>query len=113
MKIHALVMPSEMDRIIYSIKHDNEWVLVRKGRKYLEFRKGAIKARIDKKRFENFKEDNMEWEITLTEIEEYMTSTYLYCKGKKEVIRKALEKLQKEGIKIKIWNGIPLSYFFS
>jgi len=94
-KICVNVKMGEIDKVIYEAKK-GEWQLVKRGKKYLYFRKGFITAKIDKKRYENFNEENIIFEIWITVIEEFMHSTYLYCKGKKEICRGALDKIKKE-----------------
>ena len=94
-KICVDVKMEEMDKVIYEAKK-GEWQLVERGKKYLYFRKGFITAKIDKKRYENFNEDSITFEIWITVIEEFLHSTYLYCKGEKEICKRALDKIKRE-----------------
>jgi len=94
-KVCITVKMEEIDSVIYEAKR-GEWQLVKKGRKYLYFKKGFFNAKINKKRYENFSEDRATFEIWISEISEFMHSTYLYCKGNKKICKDALNEMRQK-----------------
>jgi len=105
MTIYVLVTPkNDLDRAVYSIKNGDGWKLIKEGWKYLEFEREGIKVRVEKNEFENFNINNINWKLRITEIEEFMNSTYIYYVGKKENCMKQIRKLKNEykNIEIKI-----------
>ena len=100
-KIYATLEPrNDLDKAIWKIKRQEGWKLIKRGKKYLEFEKktslGVVKVRVEKKRFENFNINNIDWKITITKIEPFMSSTYVLFVGKKERCLSKLEELKKE-----------------
>lgn len=109
-KIYAILEPKDnLDKAIWKIKRQEGWKLVKRGRKYLEFEKktslGVVKVRVEKKRFENFNINNIDWKITITKIEPFMHSTYVLFVGKREKCLSKLEELKKEykDIEVEEW----------
>ena len=108
MKLYALLEPrDDLDKAILKIKKGG-WKLAKKGRKYLEFEKktslGTIKVRVKKERYEKFNIDSIDWKLTITEVEPFMSSTYIFFIGKKEECLEKLEELKKEhDVEIEEW----------
>jgi len=111
MRYVLLEQKDEIDKIMHNIRNNDSWKLVKEGWKYLEFEKksiGVIKIRVEKKRFENFNINKIDWKITITDIEEFAHSTFIYYIGSRNKCLEKIEELReeyKDNIEVKEWKA--------
>lgn len=97
--IYINITMNEIDKVVYEAKYKEKWDIIKRGRKYIYLRSKEneyVCAKVRRSKWDTFTIDNIVYEVWITEIEKYMNSTHLYAEGRKDVVRKIIEKLKKK-----------------